>query len=347
MKDELKTQGISGTFAFAFLESQDPTVVRVALDGPIGMRMEEADGTFYGATASSFLNEVQERLADVEGIETVEVDLNSPGGIFNDAVAIATGLQSLGLRVRFRTVSLSASAAAYLAVLGDEHLIAEDASMMIHQASGGVYGSAAKIRSYAESVEQTNATMVKRLSEKSGKDEDEIAALIDGKDYWMTGLDAVAMGFADGLIEPLGITACATPEDLAALNAPEELAAKVAEAAEAEAEAEDAEDAEADAGETTSVEDAPEEEEFTAEQEAAVRAACEALEASDRAEEFISARASVADVRRAVYAARAKKADATGIDPTAPPAGSPADPDAASLHKSRQSVFAHLNSKKV
>lgn len=318
MSDDIKTQGLKGQvpFTFALLDSNDGSVIRAKIDGPIGFRYEEEDGSMVGETAASFLNAVSEAKAENPGATWVEIDLNTPGGIFNEAVAIKTGLQGSGLKVRFRTTSISASAGAYLAVIGDEHLIAEDASMMIHQASGGVWGSSAKIKAYAESVDQINGIMVKRLSEKSGKDEAEITALIDGKDYWMTGLDAVAMGFADGLIDPQNITACADADELRALNAPEDVIAK-AQSAEDQADGDQGDDDVTDPAEAgTSEPENPEDEgkqddpagddsdnveELSEVDQEEIRAACALVRMEAKADEFIQARTSLDAVRAALF----------------------------------------------
>jgi ATP-dependent protease ClpP protease subunit len=343
MSDQIKTRGLKGEvpFTFALLASSDAEVIRAKIEGPIGFRFEDEDGSMVGETSASFLNAVSEAKKKSPSAKLIEIDLNTPGGIFSEAVAIKTGLEGLGVKVRFRTTSISASAGAYLAVIGDEHLIAEDASMMIHQASGGIWGSAAEIKSYAESVEQVNAIMVKRLSQKSGKDEAEIAALIDGKDYWMTGLDAVAMGFADGLIEAQGITACADVEELRALNAPEALIEK-AQAATAEtapSDPEEVSDADpVDPVETESADEAaptgetdPEETQgdelngvadeeeiepaLDEEAQAAIRAACAVARMEAKAEGFISARASLDAVRAALFDAMAAEDEAITTSP--------------------------------
>lgn len=341
MSDQIKTRGLKEKvpFTFAIMASGDTEMIRAKIEGPIGFRFEDDDGSMVGETSASFLNAVAEAKKKAPSAKLLEIDLNTPGGIFSEAVAIKTGLEGLGLKVRFRTTSISASAGAYLAVIGDEHLIAEDASMMIHQASGGIWGSAAEIKSYADSVEQVNAIMVKRLAQKSGKDEAEIAALIDGKDYWMTGLDAVAMGFADGLIEAQGITACADVDELRALNAPEALIERAqasidevetapseteeaSDEATSETEAEDAQaeetgaETEEETPEAADAEgqskEAPEEEtddaadedkveDLDEETQTEIRAACRIARREAKAEGFIQARTAIDDVRAALF----------------------------------------------
>lgn len=337
MSEDIRTKGLKWKtpFTFALLESGDESVIRARIDGPIGFRIQESDGTFWGETAASFLNAVSEAKAEKPSAEWLEVDLNSPGGIFNDAVAIKTGLADLGLKIRFRTTGISASAAAYLAVCGDEHVIAEDASMMIHEASGGVYGSASQIAAYAESVANVNDVMIRRMSEKSGKEYDEIAALIDGRDYWMGGLDAVAMGFADATTDAAGIAACADAEELEALGAPADVLER---AADAEAEPEEP----APAPESEVDEPAP----LSDEAQAAIRTACALFDAQDRAEAFIHARASLEDVRKELFAARAAADEAARVDTRIQPAA-PAEkaPQGVSLAEAGRAAIRHLNSR--
>lgn len=349
MPDEIKTLGLKGkgTFAFAFLDSSSDTVIRAKIEGPIGFRYEEEDGSMVGETSSSFLNAVNERVAASPNAEWLEIDLNTPGGLFNEAVAIKTGLESLDISVRYRTTSISASAGSYLAVTGDEHLIAEDASMMMHEASGGGYGTAKSLTARAEGVRQVDEVMVKRFAEKSGKGEDEIRALIDGKDYWMKGLDAVAMGFADGLIEPQNVTACADVDELQALNAPEDVIARAQAAADAGVAPIEPEvitdPAPAPAPAPVPVED----DTLSAEAQAEIQTACKLFGKTDQAAAFIEAKTSLDDVRTALFEARAAEEKENEIDNRIPTAGAPDESAVAAHYRAGNSAIQALNAQTI
>lgn len=353
MADDIKTQGLKGTFSFAFLDTSDDTVIRAKIEGPIGFRFEEEDGSWVGETAASFLNAVNERVAANANAEWLEVDLNSPGGLFNEAVAIKTGLASLDIKVRYRTTSISASAAAYLAVTGDEHVIAEDASMMMHEASGGGFGTAKSLEARAEGVRQIDGIMVKRFARKSEKSEDEIRALIDGKDYWMTGLDAVAMGFADALIEPQNVTACADVDELQALNAPEDVIAKAQAAADETGETQTDPEATTDPAPAevtepeSGAETETEEETLSEEAQAEIITACRLFGKEDQAAAFITAKASLDDVRDALFEARAQEDRKTEIDNRIPTAGAPDESAVAAHYRAGKSAIQALNAQTI
>ncbi|WP_370311261.1 ATP-dependent Clp protease proteolytic subunit [Sagittula sp.] len=358
MADDIKTQGLKGTFSFAFLDTSDDTVIRAKIEGPIGFRFEEEDGSWVGETAASFLNAVNERVAANANAEWLEVDLNSPGGLFNEAVAIKTGLTSLDVKVRYRTTSISASAAAYLAVTGDEHVIAEDASMMMHEASGGGFGTAKSLEARAEGVRQIDGIMVKRFARKSEKSEDEIRALIDGKDYWMTGLDAVAMGFADALIDPQNVTACADIEELQALNAPEDVIAKAQAAADETGETGETQTdpevtidpapAEVTDPETeTNPETGADDDALSEEAQAEIVTACRLFGKEDQAAAFITAKASLDDVRDALFEARAQEDKKTEIDNRIPTAGAPDESAVAAHYRAGKSAIQALNAQTI
>ncbi len=354
MSDDIKTQGLKGQvpFTFAFLDTSDDTVIRAKIEGPIGFRFKDEDGSWVGETSASFLNAVNERVAANPNAKWLEVDLNSPGGLFNEAVAIKTGLESLGIKVRYRTTSLSASAGAYLAVTGDEHFIAEDASMMVHEASGGGYGTAKKLESSLEGIRQIDGIMIKRFAQKSGKSEDDIRALIDGKDYWMTGLDAVAMRFADGLIDPQNVTACADIEELQALNAPEDVIAKAQAAADGTGETGETQtDPEVTIdpapAEVTDPETGADYDALSEEAQAAIVTACKLFGKEDQATAFITAKASLDDVRDALFEARAQEDKKTEIDNRIPTAGAPDESAVAAHYRAGKSAIQALNAQTI
>ncbi len=78
--------------------------------------------------------------------------------------------------------------------------------MMIHDPSGLVMGTAADMRAMAEALDKIAGALVKGYAAKSGKAEDEVAALMSAE-TWFTATEAVEAGFADTLAEPVKIAA--------------------------------------------------------------------------------------------------------------------------------------------
>ncbi len=156
----------------------------------------------YGVSAKAFLAD----LGKLPDKAPLTLRLNSPGGSVFDAVAIYNALQRHTGAVTVSIDGIAASAASYIAMAGDEIIMPENAFLMIHDPSGMVMGTASDMRSMAEALEKIGASLIKGYAAKSGKPEDEVAALL-AKETWLDAAEALEMGFADTMSEPVKIAA--------------------------------------------------------------------------------------------------------------------------------------------
>jgi ATP-dependent protease ClpP protease subunit len=156
----------------------------------------------YGVTAKSFLAELG-ALPD-DGPQTLR--LNSPGGSVFDAVAIHNALRRHTGPVTVWIDGIAASAASYVAMAGDAVVMPENAFLMIHDPSGLAMGTAEEMRAMAEALDRIKGSLVAGYAAKSRRSEDEIAALMT-KETWLDAAEALALGFADRLAEPVRIAA--------------------------------------------------------------------------------------------------------------------------------------------
>ena len=134
------------------------------------------------------------------------VTLNSPGGSVFDAVAIHNALSRHAGTVTVWIDGIAASAASYIAMAGDEIVMPENAFLMIHDPSGLVMGTAADMRDMAGTLDKIAASMMRGYAARSGKPEDEIAALMSAE-TWLTAAEALDAGLATRLAEPVRIAA--------------------------------------------------------------------------------------------------------------------------------------------
>ena len=194
----------------------------------------------YGVSAKTFLDE----LGALPGEAPLTLRLNSPGGSVFDAVAIYNALKRHAGPVSVWIDGIAASAASYVAMAGDEVVMPENAFLMIHDPSGVVLGTAEDMRAMAEALDKIKGSLVAGYVAKSGGAEDGISALM-AKETWLDAAEAVELGFADRLAEPVQIAA---RFDVARFrNAPSALAGATDEIAEAEGDVTDDGTAEADA----------------------------------------------------------------------------------------------------
>jgi ATP-dependent protease ClpP protease subunit len=156
----------------------------------------------YGVSAKSFLDE----LGALPDDGPLTLRLNSPGGSVFDAVAIYNALKRHAGPVSVWIDGIAASAASYVAMAGDEVVMPENAFLMIHDPSGVVFGTADDMRAMAEALDKIKGSLVAGYAAKSGGAEDDIAALM-AKEAWLDAAEAVELGFADRLAEPVRIAA--------------------------------------------------------------------------------------------------------------------------------------------
>jgi len=156
----------------------------------------------YGVSAKGFLAELG---ALPDGVP-IDLRLNSRGGSVFDAVAIFNALQRHEGAITVWIDGIAASAASYIAMAGDEIVMPENAFLMIHDPSGLVMGTAADMREMAETMDKIAGSMIRGYAARSGRPEEEIAALMTAE-TWFDAQDALAAGFATRMAEPVRIAA--------------------------------------------------------------------------------------------------------------------------------------------
>lgn len=178
----------------------------------------------YGVSAKGFLAELG---ALPDGVP-VDLRLNSPGGSVFDAVAIYNALQRHDGTITVWIDGVAASAASYVAMAGDEIVMPENAFLMIHDPSGLVMGTATDMREMADTMDKIAGGMVRGYAARSGRTEEEIAALM-AAETWFDAEAALEAGLATRMIEPVRIAASF---DIARFrNAPPALAEAIADPA--------------------------------------------------------------------------------------------------------------------
>jgi ATP-dependent Clp protease protease subunit len=136
---------------------------------------------------------------------TVRMRLNGPGGDIFEARAIVTAMRDFrnsGGKIITQVDALAASAMSWVAVEGDEVLIADGAFMMVHNAMGLCFGSASDMREYAGTLEKIEGSIVNEFVQTSGRPADQVQAWIDAE-TWFDAQEAVANGLADRVVSQL------------------------------------------------------------------------------------------------------------------------------------------------
>jgi len=134
--------------------------------------------------------------------------INSPGGFIHDGFTIYNALRESNLHIDAYIDGLAASCASWIPMACDTVKMAVNSEIMIHDAWGIVIGTAGEMRSEADHLDSLENLIVKMYAKRTGKNEASIRRMMS-KVTWMTGAEAVEMGFADELLEESKAAACA------------------------------------------------------------------------------------------------------------------------------------------
>lgn len=151
----------------------------------------DAIGGWFGLQTSQFVKE----LNDLD-VDEIELHLNSPGGQAFDGIAIYNALRQHAARVTVIVDGLAASAASVIALGGDELIMCQGSSMMIHDASAIAWGNAATCRKTADVLDKLSNNYAKIYARKAGGTAQEWRDAMLAE-TWYDADEAVEAGLAD------------------------------------------------------------------------------------------------------------------------------------------------------
>lgn len=173
-------------------------------DGEASIQIYDAIGGFMGEGVSA--KQFSQDLKALGKVKNLNLHINSPGGDVFEAQAIYSQLKTHKAKKTVHIDGLAASAASIVAMAGDEILMPENAMMMIHNPFGLAVGESADMRRVADRLDKVKDTMLSVYARKTGLTPDHISDLLN-EETWMTAEEAVDLGFADHLAEPVKIAA--------------------------------------------------------------------------------------------------------------------------------------------
>ena len=184
-----------------------------AKDGEATLWIYDAIGDMFGPDAVTAKG-VRDRLAALRGINTLNIRINSPGGVVDDAVAIHTLLSEYPAEKVTKIDGVAASAATILIPRDSKVQIASGAKMMIHNPWGIAVGDYRELAKASEIAKKYAESAAEMYLARTGKTSDEVRAAMDAE-TWFTGQEAVDFGIADSSSETPAIEA-ATQESVMA-----------------------------------------------------------------------------------------------------------------------------------
>lgn len=146
---------------------------------------------WWGVSAQDFANEL-----NALDVPTIELHINSPGGDAWDGIAIRNAVRQHKAHVVTVVDGLAASAASFIALAGDEVVMATGSQMMIHDAAAFTFGNEQALRETADILSQLSDGVAGMYAEKAGGTTGEWRDVMR-VETWYSAQEAVDAGLAD------------------------------------------------------------------------------------------------------------------------------------------------------
>ena len=134
-----------------------------------------------------------DRLGDYDSID---IEINSPGGYVTAGSEIYTALISHKGEVNVKITGLAASMASVIAMAGTDVKISPTARIMIHNASASARGDYRDFDKYSKQLKQTNEVISNAYMLKANVSRDEVLEMMN-EETWLTPDEALERGFVD------------------------------------------------------------------------------------------------------------------------------------------------------
>jgi ATP-dependent Clp endopeptidase proteolytic subunit ClpP len=134
------------------------------------------------------------------GSKDITVKINSPGGSVFEGFAIYNELRQHNGKVTVEVMGIAASAAAYIAMAGDDIKMGLGSFIMVHNAWGGVVGNRNDLAEAIETLSKIDGAQMDIFEARTGLPRDEIETYMNAETFF-TAKDAVAKGFADEVFD--------------------------------------------------------------------------------------------------------------------------------------------------
>jgi ATP-dependent protease ClpP protease subunit len=169
----------------------------------IGKVIDEI-GKLFGATASNEGADFGEIMNAAEnGIDTLNIEINSPGGSIFDGYTMYQEIKSLqdrGVFVTATITGMAASMASVVCMACDKVQIVPHGRIMIHDASVSASGNAESLRKSADLVDNLSSDIANLYAAKTGIQSSEIREMMKAE-TWMNADESISKKFADEIFD--------------------------------------------------------------------------------------------------------------------------------------------------
>lgn len=168
-------------FAFSNVSAVDNSPAVLSVFEDIGL---------WGVQAKDFLASISAVVSD-----TIQVEINSPGGDVFAAMTMYNGLRASGKTITTKVMGVAASAASFLFLAGDKREMPDNTFLMVHGASTFAGGNASEMRDAADLLDKVDGTVNALYAARTGMTPEAVTEMMS-KDTWLTAAEAKDLGFA-------------------------------------------------------------------------------------------------------------------------------------------------------
>ena len=175
-----------------------------------GVHKESADRlieqleTLYGPAAVAAQMRIGEVVCSADdALESVEVEINSPGGSVFEGQRIYSALREMssrGVEINTTVNGLAASMGSVILMAGDNRRMTKESRIMIHEPSTVAWGDARTMRKNADLLEGMAQDLADIYASRTGGKQDGIRQLMLAE-TWMNAAKAKEMGFVSEVID--------------------------------------------------------------------------------------------------------------------------------------------------
>lgn len=147
----------------------------------------------------------------------IDVRINSYGGEVYEGIAICNALRNSDADINIYIDGIAASIASVIALCGKPLHMSRFARLMLHQVSGGAYGTAEEIRQAADEAENAQKTLAQIIADRCRMSVEEVSGkYFSGGNHWINADEALRMGLIDSIYDTDGEQPepAASPDDI-------------------------------------------------------------------------------------------------------------------------------------
>lgn len=164
--------------------------------GEIILYSDIGEGWFGGISSQAF----DEELKALGDVKNIDVRINSGGGDVFEGVAMYNRLKAHPAYVTVYVDGIAASIASVIAMAGDEIIMYDSTSMMIHSPWSYAVGNAADMRETAEKLDHVESLLLKVYQARTDLPMQQLQDMLLAE-TWMDADTAYNLGFIDTVVE--------------------------------------------------------------------------------------------------------------------------------------------------